>query len=175
MTTDAPAHVVATAGDRRALCGTKDPTPVVLITHVAAHVAGHGMIVCPDCARTEPMKVITTKRPRLSDRERMLRTVTERQWQTQVEEILQLHGWAIYHTHDSRRSHGGFPDLIAIRERDGDILAAELKTQTGIVKPDQLLWLGLFSRAGVDTYVWRPEHVDDVIARAKWPDLVEAT
>jgi hypothetical protein len=104
--------------------------------------------------------------PRLSVQERLLRMVTEKEWQTTVENTLATYGWAFYHTHDSRRSHGGFPDLVAIRKADGDILVAELKKQTGVVTPEQRLWLGLFSAAGVDSFVWRPGDIDEVIARA---------
>jgi hypothetical protein len=84
----------------------------------------------------------------------------------QVVEIFQWHGWVIYHSYSSRRSAPGFPDLVAIRKADGDILVAELKTQTGIVSDDQRFWLGLFSAAGVDAFVWRPGDIDEVIARA---------
>ena len=51
-----PTHVVAFAGARRALCGEKDPLPKVHERYVQAHVAGHGMEVCPACAVA--MKVI---------------------------------------------------------------------------------------------------------------------
>jgi len=44
-------HVVARAGDRRALCGQKDPLPVVWAPYVQAHVDGYGLVLCPDCAR----------------------------------------------------------------------------------------------------------------------------
>ena len=33
-----------------ALCGKKDPIPSVAREFVAAHVQGHGMKVCPECA-----------------------------------------------------------------------------------------------------------------------------
>ncbi len=51
----APTHIMADAGDRRSLCGLKDPYPHVLARFVQAHVNGWGMPVCPDCSsRTEP-------------------------------------------------------------------------------------------------------------------------
>lgn len=45
-----PAHIVNRGGDRHALCGVKDPMPVVGLAHVDAHVRGHAMPVCPECA-----------------------------------------------------------------------------------------------------------------------------
>lgn len=40
---------------------------------------------------------------------------TEAAFQIRVVRLLTDHGYAVYHTHDSRRSEPGFPDLIAIR------------------------------------------------------------
>ena len=44
-----PTHVLAEPGNRKSLCGIKDPLPVIGAAHVAAHVAGYGMVVCSDC------------------------------------------------------------------------------------------------------------------------------
>lgn len=103
---------------------------------------------------------------RLTVQERLLRGVSEKAWQTQVVEILQRFGWDVYHTFDSRRSDPGFPDLVAIHRRSGDLLVAELKRETESPTPPQLKWLALFELAEVDAYVWRPRDVDVVIARA---------
>ena len=45
--------------------------------------------------------------------------------QERIIETATLAGWLVYHTHDSRRSEAGFPDLVMIR--DGVLLAFELK------------------------------------------------
>jgi hypothetical protein len=42
-------HIVANGGDKRSLCGVKDPVPVVGAKFVQAHVEGWGMEVCPEC------------------------------------------------------------------------------------------------------------------------------
>lgn len=51
-------HVVVDGGDKLTLCGirTKLPEalPFVAERFVAAHVAGHGMEVCPPCAEQMP-------------------------------------------------------------------------------------------------------------------------
>lgn len=96
-------------------------------------------------------------------------TVTEKEWQRQVVDLLGWNGWASYHTYDSRRSNPGFPDIFAIHIETGDRLAAELKTEEGRVSPAQEWWLNLFELAGIDCYVWRPSDVDKVIARAQKP------
>lgn len=46
-----PAHLLAAAGDRRSLCGIKDPLPCVTVEAAPRHVAGWGMAICGDCAR----------------------------------------------------------------------------------------------------------------------------
>ncbi len=42
-------HLVAKLGDRHAMCGAKNPLPVVWIFWAGAHVVGHDMDVCPLC------------------------------------------------------------------------------------------------------------------------------
>jgi hypothetical protein len=50
MSDDIPTHVIANPGDKRSLCGVKKPLPRVWVRFVDAHVEGHGMVVCPECA-----------------------------------------------------------------------------------------------------------------------------
>lgn len=93
--------------------------------------------------------------------------VTEREWQSQVVEMARLFGWSVYHTHDSRRSKPGWPDLALVRDR---LVMAELKTQTGRVSAAQEKWLLMLTNAGVETYVWRPSDIDlvlDVLRRTR--------
>jgi len=51
-------------------------------------------------------------------------------------------GWLRYHTHDSRRSEPGFPDLVLIR-RDR-LLAVEVKRRGGKATEAQKTWLAAF-------------------------------
>lgn len=84
--------------------------------------------------------------------------LTEYQFQSQVIELAQFHGYRlIYHTHDSRRSQLGFPDLVLISLGRGRCLFRELKTATGRMSPAQTLWIGGLQKAGLDAGVWRPE------------------
>ena len=93
--------------------------------------------------------------------------MTEREWQAEVVAIARSTGWTTYHTHDSRRSEPGWPDLALVRER---LVLAELKTDTGRISAHQERWLSLLSQAGVETYVWRPsdrEHVLRTLTRRR--------
>lgn len=80
--------------------------------------------------------------------------MSEDAFQRQVERLAESLGWKVYHTHDSRRSHRGWPDLVLGRR--GRVLFRELKTMKGRTTPDQKQWLELLNAAGHDAAVWRP-------------------
>jgi hypothetical protein len=81
-------------------------------------------------------------------------TLTERELQNAVIELAGYLGWRTYHTHDSRRSNPGFPDLVLVRDR---LIFAELKSAKGRLSPAQQFWLAdLEHDAGQEVYVWRP-------------------
>lgn len=82
--------------------------------------------------------------------------MSEKELQEAVLETARALGWLCFHTHDSRRSQAGFPDLVLVH-RGGGLLIRELKTAAGKVSPEQAEWLKLFKRAGVDVGVWRPD------------------
>lgn len=79
-----------------------------------------------------------------------------------IRHAAQLGGWLMYHTHDSRRSQAGFPDLVLVRGREA--IFAELKTDRGVLRSEQRMWLGALGRAGLRAEVWRPAHLDHVLA-----------
>lgn len=84
-------------------------------------------------------------------------TLSEAQFQQQVIDLAKLHGYTlIYHTHDSRRSQPGFPDLVLISEQRGRALFRELKTETGRVSPPQFSWISGMLLAKLNVGVWRP-------------------
>ena len=68
-----------------------------------------------------------------------LKRLSESAFMAQVIDLLNAHGWLVYHTYDSRRSPAGFPDLIAVR--GGSLLAWELKMPSGRVTVEQRAWL----------------------------------
>lgn len=78
----------------------------------------------------------------------------------QVRAVAGDYQWLIYHTHNSKRSEAGFPDLVLVRgER---VIFAELKTMKGKVTPDQNKWLAALRRAEREVYVWRPDEWDAI-------------
>lgn len=107
------------------------------------------------------------------------RDLTEDQFQQQVIELAQLHGYDLcYHTHDSRRSEPGFPDLVLISNRRERALFRELKTEKGKVSKDQLIWITSMQLVGLNAGVWRPSDLTNghIIAdlRGKRGDLHNA-
>lgn len=59
-----------------------------------------------------------------------------------------------YHTHDSRRSTSGWPDLVLVARK---VLFRELKTDTGGLSPEQRRVGYKLTAAGCDFEVWRPK------------------
>lgn len=92
---------------------------------------------------------------------RDLTGILEKEWQQQVVALLKTLGYRCYHTHDSRRSQPGFPDLCAIRDR---VIFLELKREQGVVSAKQREWIGALANAGAEVYVIRPRHFDQLAA-----------
>jgi len=88
--------------------------------------------------------------------------MSEKELQRAVLALAAVYGYRAYHTHDSRRSHKGFPDLTLVGR--GRVIFAELKSQGGKVSPDQADWLADLQRVGgtVRAYVWRPSDLDAI-------------
>lgn len=129
----------------------------------------------------------------LTDVERAERKVTEAEFQRQVTDLAELHGWSWVHFRAGIQANGrwhvpvegplgaGWPDLVLVRARGRDrrILFAELKRQLGHLTPDQervrqlLIEVGLsfgalpsadgVTRMLVDHFVWRPSDLRDPI------------
>ncbi len=85
--------------------------------------------------------------------------LSEKDWQQVVLDLAGWRGWRGYHTHDSRRSAPGFPDLILCR--GPRLLALELKRDGGRPTRPQLEWLHVLGQVpGVEARIVRP---------ADWP------
>lgn len=78
----------------------------------------------------------------------------ERDFQAAVLDMARTLGCVAYHTHDSRRSEPGFPDLVIVGHRG--VLFRELKTEKGRLSAAQNDWISRLARAGADVAVWRP-------------------
>lgn len=99
-------------------------------------------------------------------------SLTEAGFQLQVVALAKRGGWRIYHAPDNRPGRrtgkpqavvgdtAGFPDLILIR--DSELLAVELKTDTGRLRPGQQDWLSAFAQVGANAYLWRPKDIQEV-------------
>lgn len=92
-----------------------------------------------------------------------LEQISEAQFQSDILELVRTLGLAAYHTHDSRRSQPGFPDLVIVGAEG--VMFRELKTMTGKVSEEQKYWLSILHEAGEDVAVWRPNLWPDVITR----------
>jgi hypothetical protein len=92
--------------------------------------------------------------------------LSERAFQAAVVRVATSYGWACYHTHDSRRSPSGFPDLVCVR--DHVCLAWELKTADGVVTLQQAHWLRLLGQVTqVEAGVYRPEDWAIIVTRLR--------
>lgn len=94
--------------------------------------------------------------------------IPERAYLQRIRETAALYGWKCYHTHDSRKSEPGFPDLVLTRA--GVVIFAELKTDTGKVTTAQLAWLSALEQCpGVQAHVWRPRDWPQVLRTLQQP------
>jgi hypothetical protein len=96
--------------------------------------------------------------------------LSEREFLQQVRELARLFGWLCYHTHDSRHSEPGFPDLVLVKTSCGDqpgcIIFAELKSAAGRLTLAQRMWVQALEQCpGVEVHVWRPGDWDTIVER----------
>ena len=77
--------------------------------------------------------------------------------------LLERFGWLAYHTHDSRRSVPGFPDIVALRQ--GRLLALELKMPNGRVSKAQQHWLEEFDKVpgAIAAVVWWQQDLEQLV------------
>lgn len=95
------------------------------------------------------------------------RDVTEGAFLAEVLRLAKQNAWEAYHTHDSRKSESGFPDLVLCRPGNpGSIIFAELKTRTGKLSVAQQRWLSVLEHTGlVEACLWRPADMPAIVAR----------
>ena len=85
---------------------------------------------------------------------------TEADFLAKVCTMLKAQGWLYYHTHDSRKSVPGFPDIVAT---DGHrLFFLELKTRIGKLTVEQERWLVSLQHLGppVEAMVIRPHDLE---------------
>ena len=79
--------------------------------------------------------------------------MSEAELQRLVAELCVRLGLHHYHTYDSRRSEPGWPDSVIVGT---SIIYRELKSASGVLKPEQRRWGSRLERAGGNWAVWRP-------------------
>lgn len=84
-----------------------------------------------------------------------LPVTTEVAWQRTVIEAAAMLGWHHFHVQYSIGSQRGFPDLVLVHPDHG-VVYAELKSERGKVRPEQVTWINLLRDAGQQAFVWRP-------------------
>ena len=97
-----------------------------------------------------------------------LPALTEAVWQAAVLRVLTEAGFMVYHTHDSRHSPSGWPDVAAIKPTGGTLYLCELKTDTGQLTLAQQAWLEALGQcSGVVAEVWKPQDVEAICQKLK--------
>lgn len=86
---------------------------------------------------------------------------SEKQFQEKVVQLARLLGYRCYHTHDSRRSAAGFPDLVLAKP--GRLVFAELKSEKGKVSREQEQWIETLRAAGAHVCLWRAGDMPTVV------------
>lgn len=106
---------------------------------------------------------------RLTDEERALRQLREREWQSEVIFQAKARGWKWYHPPDNKpNAYGriqqivaGFPDLVLVK--NGTIIFVELKRETGVMSVEQEGWFEELRACGLTCYLWRPSDFLDMV------------
>jgi hypothetical protein len=124
------------------------------------YLLAHGWSIMEDTA-THPSRAM----PALSRQARApaSRHTSEDDLLTDIRRLAKVHGWLTYHTHDSRKSEEGFPDLVLAKP--GRLIFAELKNNTRKLTPAQHTWLDVVAHTvpGVEAYLWRPRGWDCIV------------
>jgi hypothetical protein len=99
--------------------------------------------------------------------------VSEDEFLRQVIELAQMLGWEVVHFRPARTKYGwatpvqgtlgkGWPDLFLCRERDGRVMAIELKSQAGKLSDEQRRVLEMLDKCGIQSQMYRPSDFDQL-------------
>ena len=124
----------------------------------------------PKTQRSSSPRSTASRRPRSSVAPRAsdgtLQPRTEGIFVNRILTTAREKGWLAYHTHDSRGSAAGFPDIVLVRPPA--VIFAECKTNDTVrskTTTAQDTWLAALAECpGVERYLWR---YDD------WPAIKE--
>ncbi|GHI41095.1 VRR-NUC domain-containing protein [Streptomyces violascens] len=104
--------------------------------------------------------------------------MTEEQFRRHIRQLAAMRGWTLaYHTHNSRLSDAGWPDEVYGHPKAQRTLFVEFKSDAGLIRPEQRTWLRHLADCGLETAVWRPRDLPQIIKiltpegpRAQLPD-----
>lgn len=90
---------------------------------------------------------------------------------TQVKALCFQYGWLVNHNQPTKSSRGnwmtsglsGFPDLTICHKERG-FIQAELKTDKGKVRAEQITWLEN-ANPHIECYIWRPNDLPQIALR----------
>lgn len=117
--------------------------------------------------------------PRLDQLFQVPEAQTEREYQSSFQRLLTREGWLWVYVRRMRTPDGrwmtgtsdpGWLDILALRR--GFVLAAEMKSATGKVRPDQLKWLKGWYES--DAFAWVLNPKDDRQQIANWVTYPES-
>ena len=93
----------------------------------------------------------------------MILKLSERDFQAQLMQVVEMFGGLVYHTYDSRRSARGYPDLTIVLKNGPArrVIWAELKA--GKKQPTDSQWIWLRGLPDHQAYLWRPDDWDDAV------------
>jgi hypothetical protein len=90
--------------------------------------------------------------------------VSEKAVMAAIRRVARREGWRTYHTHNSKRSEPGFPDLVLVKPPV--VLFTEVKRAGEQPTLEQQRWLEALQRCTqVETYVWYPDDMGTIVAR----------
>jgi hypothetical protein len=97
------------------------------------------------------------------------RHMSERDFQQAVTDLCKLLGLDAFHVRNSRGMAPGWPDLVIV---GAGVLFRELKTETGVLTPEQRRVGSRLTRAGADWAVWRPRDLRSGVVERQLRQLV---
>jgi len=87
--------------------------------------------------------------------------MSEAEFQKRVVEYATRHFWLVWWTPISKRTNPGEPDLRMLRPPR--YVLAELKSQTGRIRPEQAIALEYATQSNIENYLWRPSNWNEII------------
>ena len=99
----------------------------------------------------------------LRDDTTVVPAMSEKAFMAAIVRMAKEHSWMVYHTHDSRKSLPGYPD-VTLAKPGKPVLFVELKVPGGQLTAAQHAWLDALTLAeGKEVHVWMPEDIPKII------------